>query len=60
MSYKRIPQAPLIQSEDESTLIRKYRSAFEQLKQIHGQAISNEKLAQIALELVRIDHDYVI
>ena len=60
MSYKGIPQASPIQDENESTLIRKYRSAFEQLKQIHGQAIPNEKLADIALELVRIDHDYVV
>lgn len=58
MNYLGILQA--FEDNQSSTLLRKYKIVFEQLKEYHGQEISNERLADIALGLVRIDHDYVI
>ena len=58
MNYKSIQQA--FDDNQQSTLMRKYKIVFEQIKEFHGEDISDEKLSEIALGLVRIDHDYVI
>ena len=58
MNYKSIRQA--FDDNQQSTLMRKYKIVFEQIKEFHGEDISDEKLSEIALGLVRIDHDYVI
>ena len=58
MNYKSIQQA--FEDNQQSTLMRKYKIVFEQIKEFHGEDISDEKLSEIALGLVRIDHDYVI
>ena len=58
MNYKSIQEA--FDDNQQSTLMRKYKIVFEQLKEFHGEDVSDQKLSEIALGLVKIDHDYVI
>lgn len=58
MNYLGILQAS--ESNQSSTLLRKYKAVFGELKAYHGQSISHERLAEITLELLKLDHDYVI